>query len=91
MMRAAKQVTAGPRRFAEGVLVELAAAVRDARDGDLIALTSTLEETGDDLAAWSSLTGRDLFPLAESIAAVREHWQKERAIHETLAEIFHCA
>lgn len=65
-MHATREVTAGGRRFAEGVLVELAAAVRDARDGDLIALTSSHEETGNDLVAWSRLTGHAIVSTERS-------------------------
>ena len=57
MMRAAKEVKGGARGFAGGLLVELAAMMRDARDGELIAVTSSVETIGDDLAAWSRLTG----------------------------------
>ena len=57
MMRASKEIAGGSRRFAGGLLVELAATLRDARDGDLIAISSDLEEVGEDLAAWSRLTG----------------------------------
>lgn len=33
----------------------------------------------------------DLFPLASAIEAVRARWQQERRVHDTLAQIFHCA
>ena len=42
--------------------------------------------TDDDFLVQASL-----FPLSEAIDAVREHWQRERQVHETLAQIFHCA
>ena len=37
------------------------------------------------------LVTTELFPLSAAVEAVREHWQKERQVHQTLAKIFHCA
>ena len=37
------------------------------------------------------LVQRVLFPLSDAIDAVREHWTRERQVHDTLAQIFHCA
>ncbi len=66
MMRATKHLTGGARRLAGALLVELAATMRDARDGDLIAVTSSLRETGEDLAAWSRLTGHSIVSTEDS-------------------------
>lgn len=32
-----------------------------------------------------------IFPLAESFAAVREEWRRQRALHTSIVEIFRCA
>jgi pyruvate-formate lyase-activating enzyme/TusA-related sulfurtransferase len=70
-MHATKQVVGGTRRFAGGLLVDLAAAMRDARDGELIAVTSSLDETSDDLAVWSRLTGHAIVSTELSPGAHR--------------------
>ncbi len=45
------------KTFASGLLLDLVAALRRTRPGDLIALTSADESVGADLDAWSRLTG----------------------------------
>jgi uncharacterized Fe-S cluster-containing radical SAM superfamily protein len=58
--RAAKiELYAGGRTFADGLLVELIAALRRSRSGDLLALTGD-ESIGAELATWCQFTGNSL-------------------------------
>jgi len=56
-MKLARSLDAGPRGFADGLLVELVGALREMNDGELVSLTSTRAATGPELLAWSKVTG----------------------------------
>jgi organic radical activating enzyme len=56
-MNTPRTIDGGARPFAGGVLVELAAALRELSDGELVAITSPREDLHGDLEAWSRITG----------------------------------
>jgi len=65
-MKFARSIDAGARGFADGLLVTLAAALREMKDGDLVALTSSRAETGPELLAWSKVTGHAIVSTTSS-------------------------
>ena len=65
-MKLARSLDAGPRGFADGLLVELAGALREMNDGELVSLTSTRAATGPELLAWSKVTGHAIVSTTSS-------------------------
>src|SRR5438105_9056870 len=59
MLRLRAQLELGrtPKGFGDGLLLDLVAALRATRPGELIALTSSVASVAEDLDAWSRLTG----------------------------------
>jgi TusA-related sulfurtransferase len=71
-IRADIEFDAGTRTFASGLLVELIAALRRARPGDLMAMVSSERNLGPDLEAWCRFTGNSL--VDTSIDDGRHRW-----------------
>ncbi|MGH7123763.1 MAG: Rv1681 family radical SAM protein [Stellaceae bacterium] len=71
-MKADFELDAGARTFASGLLPELIAVLRRARQGDLIAVESTDASLGTDLEAWCRFTQNSL--VDTSVEAGRARW-----------------
>lgn len=71
-MKADFELDAGGKTFASGLLPELIAAVRRARPGDLIAVSSHDERVGVDLEAWCRFTHNSL--VDSTMEAGRRRW-----------------
>jgi len=70
---AAREIEAGARTFASGLLLQLVAALRETEPGELLALTSgDAGRVEPDLEAWSRLTGHAI--VAKSIDGDRTRW-----------------
>lgn len=74
-----REVVGGERSFAEGVLVDLAAALRTLPDGALVAVSSTRAIIGEDLAGWSRLTGHAIVSASHDGDEARWVIRKGRA------------
>src|SRR5579872_1528073 len=66
------ELHAGAKTFASGLLVDLIAAVRRARPGDLVAVISDEGGIGPELEAWCRFTRNSL--IDESVEAGRHRW-----------------
>lgn len=66
------ELDAGRRTFATGLLVDLIAALRRSRPGDLLAIESDEAAVGSDLDAWCRFTGNTL--LGSTTKAGRIRW-----------------
>ena len=71
-MRADLEIDAGTKTFSSGLLQELIAALRLARPGDVIAVTSSQASLGAELEAWCRFTHNSL--VDSSVAAGRNRW-----------------
>jgi pyruvate-formate lyase-activating enzyme/TusA-related sulfurtransferase len=71
-MKATVEIDAGGKTFATGLLPELIAAVRRAKPGDLLALTSDQPSLGPDLETWCRFTRNSL--IGSSIEAGRTRY-----------------
>jgi len=95
-MKAHIHLDVGRKTFASGLLPELIAALRRSRPGDLVAITSAENAEG---VYWHPvgaedadlLVTGDIFPLAESFAAVQRAFDREGEHANKLARIFNCA
>ncbi len=65
------EITADGRNFADGLLVDLIAALRRSRSGDLLALTGDQAAIGADLEAWCRFTGNSLVGSTEEPGGTR--------------------
>jgi len=59
------------KSFGEGLLVDLIAALRSTREGELVALTLTSAATGEDLARWAEVTGNSIVGVTEESDGIR--------------------
>lgn len=66
------ELDAGRRTFATGLLVDLIAALRRSRPGDLLVITSDEAGVAADLDAWCRFTGNTL--IASTVEAGRTRW-----------------
>ena len=66
------ELDARGRTFADGLLVDLIAALRRSRSGDLLALTGDQAQIGADLEAWCRFTGNSL--IGSTIAPNGTRW-----------------
>ena len=66
------ELDAGSRRFATGLLVDLIAALKRSRTGDLIAITSNEPTIAPDIDAWCRFTGNTL--IETNVDAGRTRW-----------------
>ena len=71
-MKADFEIDAGIKTFASGLLPELISVLRQARPGDLIAVTSSQASVGVELEAWCRFTQNSLVDAA--VAAGRGRW-----------------
>ena len=71
-IRADIEFDAGAKTFASGLLIELIAALRCARPGDLMAVVSSERSLGPELEAWCRFTRNSL--VDSSIDAGRHRW-----------------
>src|SRR4051794_3944223 len=71
-MITARAIDGRDRPFAGAILVELAAALRDLDDGQLVEITSSRSDLGADLESWSRLTGHAIIVTERS--HVRARW-----------------
>ena len=69
---ASAELDAGGRTFATGLLVDLIAALRRSRNGDLLAITGDESAIGADLDSWCRLTGNSV--IASTIESGRTRW-----------------
>jgi pyruvate-formate lyase-activating enzyme len=79
-----REVAAGDRGFAEGLLVDLVRELSEIDDGDLVAVTSTRRDVGADLEVWSRVTGHAI--VASSVDGDRARWVIRKGAPRTYAE-----
>src|SRR5215470_13110386 len=72
LMNVTFELDAGTKTFASGLLPELLVALRRARPGDLIAVSSAQASVGADLEAWCRFTRNSL--VDETLAAGGNRW-----------------
>jgi TusA-related sulfurtransferase len=63
VIRADIELNAGPKTFASGLLVELIAALRRTRPGDLMAVVGSDRKVGPELEAWCRFTRNSLVDI----------------------------
>ncbi|MCA9589775.1 MAG: radical SAM protein [Myxococcales bacterium] len=83
-MRAKREIVGAQRTWADGLLVDLAAAVRDVDDGDVIALTSARADVAEGLEAWSRMTGHAI--VAREDAPDGHRWMIRKGSADVGAE-----
>jgi TusA-related sulfurtransferase len=66
------ELDVGHRTFATGLLVELIAALRSSRHGDLLAITGDESTVGADLNAWCRFTGNSV--IGSTTESGRTRW-----------------
>jgi pyruvate-formate lyase-activating enzyme len=70
-LEAAIEIEGGSKTFASGLLLDLVAAMRTTRPGDLIAVSSALPSVATELEAWSRFTGNTIVGASSEGSATR--------------------
>ena len=68
----AREIDLGQRGFADGLLVDLVAVLRDLPDGALLTIVGTRDDVDRELHAWSRLTGHAI--VSSSLAGAVKRW-----------------
>jgi TusA-related sulfurtransferase len=70
-MKANIEIDAGAKKFADGLLADLIAALRRSGPGDLLAITSAEASVGADLEAWCRFTHNTLVDSGSNAGRTR--------------------